>query len=222
MILGAILASSLLGSLHCAAMCGPLVGLAGTGARLALVHALGRLIVYATLGAIAGLVGRAIDVAGSLGTVQHAASIVAALAIVVFGIRGLLVGLDPKVKGTAFKRGLVTIRRRKPAGRALATGMLVGLLPCGWLWAFVVVAGGTGGALTGAATMAAFWLGTVPMMVGLFGFAGPALARLRARVPKATAIALVVLGLGTLAFRWRDAGVEQIYKPHCHCHEVTS
>src|SRR5262245_46810480 len=50
----AILASSLAGSLHCVAMCGPLLGLHGgaRSLRLALVHALGRLTTYAALGAL--------------------------------------------------------------------------------------------------------------------------------------------------------------------------
>jgi hypothetical protein len=67
-LVATILTASLVGSLHCVAMCGPLVGLHG-GARsleLALIHALGRLTTYAALGAIAGLVGRAVDVAGRL------------------------------------------------------------------------------------------------------------------------------------------------------------
>ena len=218
MILPAILASSLLGSLHCGAMCGPLLGLSGpSSVRLALVHAFGRLVTYTGLGLAAGAIGRAIDLAGELGAVQHVAAIAAAILIIAWGIRGLVVGLDPPGHGTTFRRGLIQVRRRAPVTRAWATGMLTGFLPCGWLWAFVVVAGGTGSLAGSAAVMLAFWAGTVPMMVGLMTFAAPLLARLRTRVPKATAIALVVLGLATLAVRWRDAGVDQVTHPHCHC-----
>lgn len=218
-MLSAIVATSLVGSLHCVAMCGPLLGLHGpSSTRLALVHAVGRLVTYTGLGVAAGALGRALDLAGELGAVQHVASIIAALVIVAWGIRGLVVGLDPPSHGTTFQRGLVQIRRASPAKRMFGTGMLTGFLPCGWLWAFVVIAGGTGDLATSAGVMAAFWLGTVPMMVGLMRFATPILARLRARVPKLTAIALVVLGLGTLAMRWRDAGIDQVVAPHCqHC-----
>jgi sulfite exporter TauE/SafE len=101
-------------------------------------------------------------------------------------------------------------------------GTLTGLLPCGWLWAFVITAGGTGHPLSGAAVMAAFWIGTVPAMVGLLAFAGPVIAGIRARMPVVTAMVLIALGLGTLAFRWRDAGVVQVIAPHCHCHGATS
>jgi len=103
----------------------------------------------------------------------------------------------------------------RPARKAAILGMLTGLLPCGWLWAFVITAGGTASPLTGAVVMFAFWLGTVPAMVGVLGLLGPALARLRARMPMVTAAMLIVLGLGSLALRWRDAGSVQVERPHC-------
>jgi uncharacterized protein len=219
----AILAASLLGSLHCVAMCGPLVGLHGGAhsARLALVHSLGRLVTYVVLGAIAGSVGRAIDLAGDLAIVQRVATILAGLVIVAWGGWQLAVAVGwrrarSRTSGSTFASGLVRIRSRPPATRAWLTGVLTGLLPCGWLWAFVVAAAGTGGLLDGAALMATFWLGTVPAMLGVLTLAGPLLARLRARIPVITAVTLIVLGLGTLALRWRDAGVRQVTTPSCH------
>jgi sulfite exporter TauE/SafE len=218
-LLPAILLSSLVGSLHCIAMCGPLLGLHGpSSVRLAFTHSLGRLVTYVALGAVAGTIGHAIDLAARLGTTQRVASIVAALAIVVWGVHGLVTrrGLELPGNGTTFRRGLVQIRSAGATRRAWATGLLTGLLPCGWLWAFVVTAGGTGTPWTGAAVMAAFWLGTVPAMVGVLAFAGPLIGRLRARIPTVTAIALIAVGLGTLAVRWRDAGADQVAHPHCH------
>jgi hypothetical protein len=53
-------------------------------------------------------------------------------------------------------------------------------------------------------------------MVGVLRFAGPLLARVRARMPAITAVALIAVGLGTLALRWRDAGITQVETPHCH------
>jgi uncharacterized protein len=242
--LAGIVAASLVGSLHCIAMCGPLVGLHGgiRTTRLALVHAAGRLATYATLGAIAGLVGSAVDLAGRVGDVQRAATLLAATVLIAWGSfalsaawartrrpeargpRSEIRALEPEVRGprsevraSAFSRGLVRVRTRRSARtRAALTGVLTGLLPCGWLWAFVVMAAGTGSALGGVAAMAAFWLGTVPAMVGLLALAGPWIARVRARVPAITAVALIVLGLGTLAVRWRDAGAPQVEAPHCH------
>jgi sulfite exporter TauE/SafE len=86
----------------------------------------------------------------------------------------------------------------------------------------VIAAAGTGSVLAGALTMFAFWLGTVPAMVGLLRVTGPLLARIRTRMPAITAIALIAVGLGTLALRWRDAGVTQVQTPHCHSHGAAS
>ena len=218
----AIFASSLAGSLHCLAMCGPLLDLHG-GARtlrLALVHALGRLATYAALGALAGLFGRAVDMAGHLAAVQHAAAIAAGLLIVGWGLRAIAIargwlgtaGRAPAV----FQRGLVQLRARRPVSRAWWIGVLTGLLPCGWLWVFVASASGTGSPWAGAAVMAVFWLGTVPAMTGLVALGGPVIARIRRRLPVVSASLMIALGLATLATRWGDAGAAGATAPHCH------
>lgn len=216
-VLVGILVASIVGSVHCVAMCGPLVGMHG-GAhtlRLSLVHSLGRLTTYVVLGALAGLVGSAIDIAGSLGNVQRIATVIAAATILAIAI----VPLVRKPRGPSrspFTAALVRIRPRTAAKRAWVIGTLTGLLPCGWLWAFVVMAAGTASPVAGAVVMATFWVGTAPAMIGLVRFAGPVVAAMRARMPVLTAIVLVMLGLGTLALRWRDAGVSQVKTPHCH------
>ncbi|HEU4734765.1 MAG TPA: sulfite exporter TauE/SafE family protein [Kofleriaceae bacterium] len=227
-LLLAIGASSLAGSLHCVAMCGPLIGLSGgaRSLRLALVHALGRLTTYATLGALAGLLGRAVDLAGQLAAAQHVAAIVAGGAIVLWGARAIAVALGVVRTGAAsgalWKRGLVQIRGRRAASRAWLIGVLTGLLPCGWLWAFVISAAGTASPATGALVMAVFWLGTVPAMTGVLAFAGPVIDRIRRRMPVISACVLIALGVATLAVRWRDAGATGVTAPHCHCHEASS
>lgn len=218
-LLAGIVATSAVGSIHCVAMCGPLVGLHG-GAhslRLATLHSFGRLTTYALLGAAAGTLGGALDLAGKLGNVQRIATLFAGVFVLAWGIY-LLVrrkSVSPKQGSSTFGNALVRIRTKPPRLRAWLMGTLTGLLPCGWLWAFVVTAGGTGSAPLGASVMIAFWLGTVPAMVGLLAFAGPLFARIRMKLPAITAVALIAVGVGTLALRWRDAGRVQ----HCSmCH----
>ncbi len=230
-LLAGIVATSVLGSVHCVAMCGPLVGLAGgsRSVRLAATHALGRLAIYLAIGTTAGLLGSALDVAGHLGNVQRFAMIASGAAILAWGGYALVIALRPVRANeeavaparSAFSAVLVKIRTRREVRRAWWFGVATGLLPCGWLWAFAVTAAGTGAALPGALVMFAFWLGTVPLMVGLVGSAGPWLAALRARMPVVSALILVALGLGTLGLRWRDAGTGQVTAPHCHCHGGT-
>jgi uncharacterized protein len=216
-VLTGVLVASIVGSVHCIAMCGPLVGLHGGAKtlRLSLVHSLGRLTTYVTLGVLAGLVGSAVDVAGRLGNVQRVATVIAAITIIAIAVVPLV--RNQRAPATSpFTSALVRIRPKSAAKRAWLIGTLTGLLPCGWLWAFVVMAAGSASPLTGAAIMGTFWLGTAPAMVGLVRFAGPAVAAMRARMPAITAIVLITLGIGTLALRWQDAGPQQVARPHCH------
>jgi hypothetical protein len=96
---------------------------------------------------------------------------------------------------TALTRALGAVQQQPPVTRAAAMGLLTTLLPCGWLYTFVVAAGGSGSPLKGALVMAIFWLGTVPMMLsvgyGAQRFFGP----LRQRLPVITASAVLVIGL---------------------------
>jgi sulfite exporter TauE/SafE len=216
-----IFASSLAGSLHCIAMCGPLVGLhGGPSLRLALIHALGRLTTYAVLGALAGLVGRAVDMAGHLAAIQHGAAIAAGVITVGWGLRTIAIARGwLSTAGSApilFSRGLVQLRARRAGTRAWLVGVLTGLLPCGWLWVFVVSASGTASPWRGAAVMAVFWLGTVPAMTGLLAIGGPVIAHLRRKLPVVSASLMIALGLVILATRWPDAGASGVTAPHCH------
>lgn len=216
-LLGAILIASLAGSLHCAGMCGAFVTLAcglGNGdvrekARLQVCYHGGRLVGYALLGTAAGAVGKAINVGASGVGLTHAASIFAAATIMLIAVgvacRALGVKLphahSPKTLQRAFRLGLQFVAKAQPTRRALAIGSLTALLPCGWLYAFVVVAAGTGQPTHGAIVMAAFWLGTVPILAS-FG-AGISIAqrwfgsRTRAVLTVSIALASSVLLLRT-------------------------
>lgn len=223
-----VLGASLVGSLHCAGMCGGLVALyagdpaRGGGREAAAGHVaynLGRLIAYAMLGALAGALGAALDLGGALLGVQRVAAAATGALIALWGTMTLLESLGrrvPRLGPPPWLRGLVSrgiglVAGRRPVTRALAIGLLTGGLPCGWLYAFVVSAAGTGSAAAGAALMAVFWLGTLPMLVslgvGLRGLAGP----LRRYVPTACAMAMILVGLLAVAGRMVEHPV-----PHRH------
>jgi sulfite exporter TauE/SafE len=213
-LLAAVLVASLAGSLHCAGMCGGLVVFAtagddGRGARRLLGHAAysgGRLVSYSALGAAAGGVGAALDLAGAMAGVHRGAALVAGATMIAWGVGSLLALRGVRVLPAAC--GLPLVRRafaaaagRPAAARALLVGLLTGLMPCGWLWAFLVTAAGTGSPGAGAAVMGAFWLGTVPVLLAA-GLGAQLLASpLRRRLPAVTAVVLVVLGLAAIAGR---------------------
>lgn len=200
MTAAAILLASMLGSVHCAAMCGGIAHAAGSeGWRPRVFYHVSRLLVYVGLGLLAGTGGALIQTAGLAIGMARAAAAIAGWSLVVFGVVALLRALGVRLPGGAGPieravRGLVTrIRSVPPKWRAAALGAATGLLPCGWLYAFVAVAASTGSPSRGALLMAVFGLGTVPWVLagslalrGLLGRSGPRLA------------AVVVIGVGLL------------------------
>jgi len=225
-LLVAVLVSSIAGSLHCAAMCGPFAGLAGgtePGARWAphVAYGLGRLGAYAVLGTIAGAVGAAVDVVGDLASIGGIAMIVAGIAMLGWGGLSLAraLGIRRGGQGAGSARPMLyAIRRRRPAVRGALVGLLTAALPCGWLYAFVVVAAGTGSPLLGAAVMATFWLGTMPALLGA-GLSMRALARrLGRRLPLVTAGLQIAIGVVALVARAPMVG----RTPHLVDHATTT
>jgi sulfite exporter TauE/SafE len=236
MVLG-VLVSSLLGSLHCAGMCGPLVaayaGMPGAEAgwrRRAIAHAAysaARLAAYVSLGAMAGALGAAVDGAAAFAGVSRAAAIVSGTLIALWGTHALLAARGIRVPRLAapspLRRGLgaamSAVAARPPGVRAAILGLGSALLPCGWLYAFVITAAGTGSALDGAFVMAVFWTGTLPVMLA-FGEAVRVLSGpLRRHVPAACAVVLVVLGLWTVFGRsLPDSFAAEADPPPPACH----
>ena len=80
--------------------------------------------------------------------------------------------------------------------RAGLIGLLTPLLPCGWLYAFVFAAAGTGTILGGGLLMAAFWLGTIPLLAAIGATARLSLQKLGLGRTLQAAMALIVLATG--------------------------
>ncbi|MBL8963857.1 MAG: sulfite exporter TauE/SafE family protein [Phycisphaeraceae bacterium] len=218
-LFAAVFTASLLGSMHCAGMCGAFVAFAVAGFEgsspaapswiLNAAYNGGRLVTYSILGAIAGAVGSAVDLGGGAVGVSNAAAITAGAFMACFGVVMTLRALGvriaraplPPMVDRVVAAGHRAALGLNPRRRALVIGLLTTLLPCGWLYAFAVTAAGTADPLMGAATMAAFWAGTLPVMAsigaGIRGVAGP----LRDRLPAITAVFLVAVGCATIVGR---------------------
>jgi len=212
-LLAGIVLASLLGSIHCAGMCGPFTclysGPRGETARLGahVAYNTGRLLSYVVLGAIAGLIGARVDDLGRFAGVGHLAALVAGCLMIAWaaatigatlGFR-VPISLAPEWARRTLGGVLVSASRQRPETRALLVGLLTTLLPCGWLYTFVGVAGSTGNALSGATVMAVFWIGTVPMLLAVGVGAGRLLGPLARRLPVVGATFVLVLGLLTVA-----------------------
>ena len=176
-IAGAFL-SGLLGGAHCAVMCG---GIA-TGLSMqqrggwwrALQPNLGRIAGYALAGAIAGGIGHGILaivrlpwLAITLRAMVGMVLIIAALRLL--DRRGRLSFLH--ASGNRLWQWLRPLQRRLlPAdstGKRIALGMLWGWMPCGLSSTLLAAAWLQASAANGAMTMAAFGLGTLPVMLPL-------------------------------------------------------
>lgn len=229
-----VLVASLLGSMHCAGMCGPFVAFY-TGsepdprrhlARAHVAYNAGRLAAYLTLGAVAGAVGAGLDRVGMAAGVGRLAAIVAGTLMVLWGgavllaLRGVRLPLlrAPAALLRAVNAVVARVRSWPPAARAGVTGLMTALLPCGWLYAFVATAAGTGSPVRAALVMAVFWAGTLPVMLslglGLQRLTGP----LRARLPAVTATVVVVLGLLSIAGRLRPMDHAAVQPGHGAAH----
>ena len=217
-LLLAVLGASLLGSVHCAAMCGGFVCLysglrseASPRREVAphVAYNAGRLVSYLLLGVIAGSVGGSIDQVGALASVGRLAAIVSGSLMAVWGATTLLAALGvrvpqpgvPRAVQTTLGAALLRMRRQSPTARGAATGLLTTLLPCGWLYAFAVTAAGTASPLHGALLMAAFWTGNLPVLLGLGVALSAVVGRVRRYLPFFSAAAIFCVGLFTVTVR---------------------
>jgi sulfite exporter TauE/SafE len=160
------------------------------------------------LGALAGGIGWFIDLGGETAGLQRAAAWLAGVGMIVYAI-GRLTGVGQRWIGSAFSgfvasplsRWLSRAQRVKGWKRAAIIGVASSLMPCGWLYAFVLAAAGTGRPLTGAALMTAFWLGTVPILGLIVVGAGRVTPAIAARVPGVLAVAVLSIGVYTIGMR---------------------
>jgi len=213
-----IFIASLLGSLHCAGMCGAFVLFAiGAGEPnvgvsrgvLQMAYHGGRLITYTLLGVAAGALGATLNLAGKLAGLQHAAAMLAGAMMIGFGVLALLQLLGSKWRiggAPAFMQKLASMGFSKtaklsPIARAGTVGLLTTLLPCGWLWAFVITAAGTASPVYGGLAMVAFWAGTLPVLVGLSVGVQKLAGRFASKVPVIASVAIVLVGAYTIYAR---------------------
>lgn len=164
----------LLGSLHCVGMCGPIVAALpqGEGGRMSflygrLLYNAGRVVTYALIGLLFGLIGKTIFMAGYQRGLSIAIGVAIILAVITpsrysqglisaMGL-GKLYAIISKMWGRLFRSSKKT--------SLFAIGILNGFLPCGFVYVALAGAVATGGALKGSAYMALFGVGTIPILL---------------------------------------------------------
>ncbi|RIL08704.1 MAG: hypothetical protein DCC75_08230 [Proteobacteria bacterium] len=224
-----VLIASLVGSPHCLGMCGGFVAIyshSQPGAILPhFLYSLGRLTTYLTLGALASSLGRGFD---SLSTVANFSAIIVAAALIAFGTVELFNGrlgffskalraIGETVSGLA-----KPIFSLKSSIKPFLIGLVTTLLPCGWLYAFVALALASADLTTALIIMTFFWLGTLPAMLALGTASRFLTARLGARLPKITAILLILSGVlsFTLHLAHSNHDHDSHHAGHAHAHSA--
>ncbi len=193
-----------LGSFHCVGMCGPIaVALPhGNQSNLQLVvsrvlYNLGRVVTYALFGAVFGLFGKGIALAG----LQKYASIFLGVSIIVY----LIIPNKLKAKFSATKpyqilSDFVKTNFKKLTGSGSPASLFIfgivnGFLPCGFVYVALAGSIATGDFISGALFMALFGLGTVPIMLGTSLIGKFVTTGLKARMNKLIPVFAVILAV---------------------------
>lgn len=174
-----IFVAGILGTAHCAGMCGPLaLMVGGANGRWSAVlgrqsaYTAGRLFTYGTLGAVAGFGGQRLAHAWpELVNVPAALAIAAGALLIYQGLsaaglfrrRGIGSAAAPCLGGGILRSFL----GQGGAGAAFLAGLFTGFLPCGLLYGMLALAMSTHSVAWGGLTMIVFGLGTAPAMLAI-------------------------------------------------------
>lgn len=192
-MVAAAFAAGLLGGVHCAGMCGGIVGSLSIASRgpawsRQLAFNTGRIASYSLAGAAFGGLGDLTRYAASALALQAFMFACANVLMILLGLYmagwGSVVLRLERAGGFAWRRIQPHARRLLPidsTARALAAGVAWGWVPCGLVYTMLIMALASGGASQGMLVMAAFGLGTLPTLLTA-GVAAQRLVCLR-RIP---------------------------------------
>lgn len=184
---------------HCMGMCGPLL-LASFGASgrarvrdVALYHA-GRVLMYALIGGVVGLLGAAgVRLGGGLPIGPVLALVLGAL-VIVLALPALRGGGTRSIGGTRAARAFSRLHARARGRGRFALGAANGLLPCGPVFLIALAAAATSHPGRAALSMFVFGLGTLPALFVLSIGAERASLRFRARLQRVSGWLVVLVG----------------------------
>lgn len=217
-----------LGSFHCVGMCGP-IALAlpiGNNSNFQLIigrilYNIGRSVTYAIFGAVFGLFGKGIELAG----LQMYASIALGVSILLYYLfpskyKGKLALTKPyQIASDFVKRGFVRLTKTGSPQALFVFGIINGFLPCGFVYVALAGAITTGGALSGALYMLLFGLGTAPIMFATSLVGKFLSAKLKQKMNKLIPLFAIVLAI-IFILRGLSLGIpylsppEKMLEPH--------
>jgi len=153
---------------------------------------------YSLIGAVMGLSGSFVNVAGRIAGVQNIVALGAGVMMVLMGL-----SITGFWRGASWfeghNNGVLSVARKVLAVPSLyryfLLGLVLGLLPCGLSYTVFIAAAGTGGALPGVLISLLFGLGTLPAVL-LFGTLVASLSgTLRGRIYRFGGVAIIAMGI---------------------------
>jgi sulfite exporter TauE/SafE len=203
-ILLSALVLGLMGSFHCAGMCGPIaIALPLHGNTVpqkifgGTLYNVGRTITYGIMGAIFGLLGQGIQMIG----IQQKISVIMGAVMIISVLFPALFKNQYRLDKSTFsfvgklKKRIGEMFSIRSFQSLFFIGMLNGLLPCGLVYMAIAGAIGTGNAAEGTLYMMLFGLGTIPMLLTI-SLAGNIMSQaIRRKINKLIPVMVVVVGL---------------------------
>ncbi|MBW7847916.1 MAG: sulfite exporter TauE/SafE family protein [Bacteroidales bacterium] len=194
----------LVGSLHCIGMCGPIaialpLGRSSMLRRISggLAFNLGRTFTYAMMGALFGLLGEGIRLAGFQQWVSVITGVLMILSVLfpaIFRGKWNIGRLAATYTGKLVSRFRLLFGKNSYSNLFLI-GLLNGLLPCGLVYVALAGAIQTNQSLMGALFMMMFGLGTLPVMLSVSLIGNIFSSRLRLKLVRIIPVFVVVLGI---------------------------
>jgi sulfite exporter TauE/SafE len=191
---------------HCIGMCGPIVASctfhdnssSQTGGLLPhILYNTGRITTYMFVGALMGLTGSFVNVAGGMSGLQNIVALIAGLFMIVMGLNITgFIGTSSwfESHSSPMLKAGKELLYEKSVWRYLPLGALFGFLPCGLSYTAFIAAAGTGSLLSGMLLLLFFGLGTAPALL-LFGVAASYITtKVRGVLYKSAGVIVVVMG----------------------------
>lgn len=192
----------LMGSFHCAGMCGPIALSLPLGDNNiykkifgGTLYNVGRTITYGIMGAFFGSIGQGF---GMVGFQKWVSIIMGSLMVLSIFIPSVFHKLNAG-KGLPFagsvRQGISKMFARQSVLGLFVIGLLNGLLPCGLVYLGIAGAIGTANTVQGILFMVAFGLGTLPLMLAISLAGNMVTLQLRNKINKIIPFIVVIVGI---------------------------
>jgi len=198
-----------LGSAHCAGMCGPILVAINNGKtrKFLLLHHVGRLLTYATFGAIAGAIGHSFSWMGIQQNFSIAIGILLVAGVITLPFSKRISFLETAISKISLKAHQTIHQKQlsKTSTRFLL-GMANGILPCGLVYLAIAGAANTFTPWDGALFMVFFGLGTIPALFAMTELGKHLSNSYRSKIRKVIPVTIFIMGC-LLIVRGLDLGI---------------